>query len=88
MKNIIKRSCLSAILILLSITTNLNAQSRPKIQNGTILQCWCWSFKTIEENIPAIAQAGFAAIQTSPANTCLVGDNGGKELLGSKGTGK
>ena len=59
MKNIIKRSCLSAILILLSITTNLNAQSRQKIQNGTILQCWCWSFKTIEENIPAIAQAGF-----------------------------
>ena len=88
MKNTTKRICLSAILILLSITVNLNAQSRQKIQNGTILQCWCWSFKTIEENIPAIAEAGFAAVQTSPANTCLVGENGGMELLGSRGTGK
>lgn len=63
-------------------------QNRQKIQDGVILQCWCWSFKTIEENIPQIAQAGFTAIQTSPANTCLVGDYGGLDLLGADITGK
>ena len=55
-----KKSNVIALLILLLISTNLNAQNRQKIQNGTIIQCWCWSFKTIEENIPAIAEAGFA----------------------------
>ena len=67
---------------------NVNAQNRQKIQDGTIIQCWCWSFKTIEENIPAIAEAGFTAVQTSPANTCLVGDYGGMDLLGADLTGK
>ena len=52
------------------------------IRNGTILHCWCWSFKTIEENLPRIAEAGFTAIQTSPINTCLEGDNGGLDMMG------
>ena len=53
------------------------------IRNGTILHCWCWSFKTIEENLPRIAEAGFTAIQTSPINTCLVGENGGLDMMGN-----
>ncbi len=53
------------------------------IRNGTILHCWCWSFKTIEENLPRIADAGFTAIQTSPVNTCLVGDGGGLDMMGN-----
>lgn len=60
-------------------------QSKNSIKNGTILHCWCWSFKTIEENLPQIAQAGFTAIQTSPINTCLVGEDGGLELFGKGG---
>lgn len=83
-----KKNVFLVCFAFLLLSVNVNAQNRQKVQDGTIIQCWCWSFKTIEENIPAIAQAGFAAIQTSPANTCLVGDNGGMELLGNKGTGK
>ncbi|MCQ2613952.1 MAG: alpha-amylase family glycosyl hydrolase [Treponemataceae bacterium] len=69
------------MLILLSLLCGV------LIAEGPILHCWCWSFKTIEENLPKIAQAGFKAVQTSPANTCLEGDNGGLELM-SKESGK
>lgn len=50
--------------------------------NGTILQCFAWSFNTINESMEDIAHAGYAAIQTSPANECIVGGNGGMELMG------
>ena len=66
----------------------LFAVPKSKIKDGTILHCWCWSFKTIEEKLPEIADAGFTAIQTSPINTCLEGENGGLELFGRNGGGK
>ena len=53
------------------------------VRNGTILHCWCWSFKTIEENLPRIAEAGFTAVQTSPINECLVGEDGGLDMMGN-----
>lgn len=46
------------------------------IKDGAILHAWCWSFKTIKENIKDIADAGYVAVQTSPINQCLVGNNG------------
>ena len=36
------------------------------IQNGVTLHCWNWSFAEIEENMEAIAELGFTAVQTSP----------------------
>lgn len=57
--------------------------ARESVSQGAILHCWCWSFKTIEENLPAIRDAGFSAIQTSPANTCIVGEDGGMDLYGN-----
>lgn len=54
---------------------------------GTILHCWCWSFGTIEANMEKIADAGYTHLQTSPANTCLIGENGGMELM-STSSGK
>lgn len=83
-----KKNILLICLVFCLLTTSLNAQNRQKIQDGTILQCWCWSFRTIEENIPLIAEAGFTAIQTSPANTCLVGENGGLSIYSTNSTGK
>ncbi|MDY5812856.1 MAG: alpha-amylase family glycosyl hydrolase [Treponema sp.] len=62
--------------------------SKENTKNGTILHCWCWSFKTIEASMDKIAASGFTAIQTSPINTCLVGDNGGMEIFGKDATGK
>ena len=54
-----------------------------KPKDGAILHAWCWSFNTIKENLKAIAEAGFTTVQTSPANTCIVGDGGGMDLMGN-----
>ncbi|MDE5780525.1 MAG: leucine-rich repeat protein [Lachnospiraceae bacterium] len=37
------------------------------IQGASILHCWNWSYKTIEENMEIIAECGYTAVQTSPA---------------------
>ena len=39
-----------------------------KMQDATILHCWNWSYKTIEDNLELIAQCGFSAVQTSPVS--------------------
>lgn len=51
-------------------------------QHGAILHAFCWSFQTIKENMKQIADAGFTMVQTSPANKCFVGDDGGLEIFG------
>ena len=71
-----------------AVSCGVFAQTRSSIQNGAILHAWCWSFKTIEENMDKIAAAGFSAVQTSPANTCLVGDYGGMEIYSEDLNGK
>ena len=53
------------------------------VKQGAILHAWCWSFNTIKENLKDIAEAGFTTVQTSPANTCIVGDGGGRDLMGN-----
>lgn len=77
--------CLSIFIAGMSLA---GAQGKKAVQQGTILHCWCWSFKTIEDNLDTIAQAGFTAIQTSPANECFEGDSGGLEIMGKGATGK
>lgn len=54
-----------------------------KISDGVILHAWCWSFNTIRENLHKIAEAGYTSVQTSPINQCVVGDNGGMDLMGN-----
>ena len=58
-----------------------------RIADGAILHAWCWSFNTIKENIPQIAEAGFKSVQTSPINAFQRGDNGGM-CLKSENKGK
>lgn len=53
--------------------------------DDVILHAWSWSFNTIGENMKDIANAGYAYVQTSPANTCFVGENGGKALFSNPG---
>ena len=53
------------------------------VKQGAILHAWCWSFNTIKENLHDIAEAGFTTVQTSPANTCIVGEGGAMELMGN-----
>lgn len=52
------------------------------IEDGAILHAWCWSFNTVKESMQDIAYAGYSAVQTSPANECLVGANGGMQISG------
>ena len=54
-----------------------------KIRDGAILHAWCWSFNTIKENLPTIAEAGFTSVQTSPVNECVVGEGGGMDIYGN-----
>lgn len=54
-----------------------------KVEDGAILQAFCWDFNTIKESMPDIAAAGFSAVQTSPINECLEGEGGGMELYGN-----
>lgn len=50
-----------------------------------ILHAWSWSFDTIAANMKDIAEAGYTYVQTSPANTCYVGDGGGMALFSEEG---
>ena len=52
------------------------------IAQGTILQAFSWNFNTIKRSMADIAAAGYAAVQTSPINNCLEGEDGGMELYG------
>lgn len=77
-----------ALTTIFACGCSLFAQTKQSIKDGAILHAWCWSFKTIEQNMDKIAAAGFTAVQTSPANECLVGDYGGLDLMGADLTGK
>ena len=48
------------------------------MSEGASLHAWEWSFKTIEENIPAIAEAGYTSVQTEPISAI---HNGGKGMI-------
>lgn len=83
---VFKSSLLSICVFALALSAF--GHSREQIKNGAILHAWCWSFKTIEENLPKIKEAGFTSVQTSPANTCLVGDYGDLNIMSDDTTGK
>ena len=51
-------------------------------RNGIILHAFCWSFQTIKENMKLIAESGYTMVQTSPANKCFIGENGGLDIFG------
>lgn len=46
------------------VSASASLQSNP--QNGVILHAFNWSYNSIKENLPEIAEAGYSAVQTSP----------------------
>lgn len=74
-------STLAAILLMAAA---VNASPRHGYVDGTntnvILHAWSWDFNTIADNMRLIAESGYDFVQTSPANTCFVGEGGGKAL--------
>ncbi len=70
-------------------TASSNEYGLPEnVEGGLILHCWCWSFNSIKDNMEQIAKAGYAAVQTSPINKVLEGDDGGMKIYGSDADGK
>ncbi len=62
---------------------SVDFKTAEKIEDGAILQAFSWDFNTIKNSMADIAAAGFSAVQTSPINECLEGENGGMELYGN-----
>ena len=46
-----------------------------EIQGANILHCFDWTFDQIKECLPEIAEAGFSAVQTSPAQAAVKGNS-------------
>lgn len=69
----------------------LHAQSKKSAPNEIILHAWSWSFNTIADNMKQISDAGYDFVQTSPAQACFIGEDGGLALFSERGdsvTGK
>ncbi len=54
-------------------------------ENDVILHAWTWSFDTIGANMKDIANAGYTIVQTSPAQACFIGEDGGMALFSQPG---
>lgn len=87
-----KRQILSvAVAMCVLSTLQLAAKVKTGLRDNVILHAWSWSFDTIAENMKRISDAGYDYVQTSPANTCYVGEAGGMALFSEPGdsvTGK
>ena len=59
--------------------------SKKTAPDQVILHAWSWSFNTIADNMKAIADAGYDFVQTSPAQACFVGEDGGMALFSKPG---
>lgn len=65
--------------------TAVPMQAQAPTEDETILHAWSWSLDTIAANMKNIAEAGYAYVQTSPVQTCYVGDGGGMALFSEPG---
>ncbi|MDE6269227.1 MAG: alpha-amylase, partial [Muribaculaceae bacterium] len=54
-------------------------------EDEVMLHAWSWRFDTIAANMADIAAAGYGYVQTSPAQACYVGEDGGMALFSEPG---
>lgn len=81
-----KKLMMGAGALTLAALATTAAIHDPKVPaDEVILHAWSWSFPTIADNMKDIAEAGFGYVQTSPANTCFVGEDGGMALFSEEG---
>lgn len=64
-------------------TTKIDNPGVPT-EDDVILHAWTWSFDTIAANMKTIAESGYDYVQTSPAQACFVGEDGGMAFLAKK----
>ena len=70
-----------AVIAGCGVTNNAAASEFTKDNDKVILHAWSWSFNTIANNMKDIAASGYDYVQTSPTNTCYVGEDGGLALF-------
>ncbi len=83
-----KKSCsLAALALLISLSPAMEARTKATrpADDEVILHAWTWNFDNIAKSMPEIAAAGYDYVQTSPAQACYVGDNGGMALFSQPG---
>lgn len=78
---------LSAVASLALVSPG-NASAQVSTDDNVILHAWSWDFNSIADNMKQIADAGYDFVQTSPANTCYVGEWGGKALMSKEDDAK
>lgn len=91
MKRLFYIPVVCAAAMMCSCGGNNSNENAVATNDNVILHAWSWSFNTIADNMKDIAEAGYDMVQTSPANTCYVGENGGLALFSKEGdevTGK
>lgn len=76
-----------AATLLMDLASCCNAAQEPEAltNDEVILHAWSWSFNTVADNMKVIADAGYDMVQTSPAQTCFVGEEGGLALFSQEG---
>ncbi len=77
------KTCIAALAILMAGASAF--AKTPTAQDRVILHAWSWSLDTIAANMKQISEAGFDYVQTSPVQTCYVGDGGGMALFSQPG---
>lgn len=65
-----------AMTVAITSCTPKTGSGSADTDDEVILHAWSWSFNTIADNMKDIADAGYDYVQTSPANTCYVGEDG------------
>lgn len=74
-------SMISVAVGVCSLSAQTVQHAKTSAPDKVILHAWSWSFDTIADNMKKIADAGYDFVQTSPAQTCYVGDDGGMALF-------
>ena len=74
--SLLKVAAIMCIVMSMSIRVDAQTQTQPQaespvylpsnIQEGVILHCFAWPLKAVIDELPAIAEAGFCALQLSP----------------------
>lgn len=77
----------TAVVAAMSLAGCESKDNDPVVETNdeVILHAWSWSFNTIAENMHLIAESGYDMVQTSPAQTCFVGEDGGLALFSQEG---
>ncbi len=85
----LKHSAMILIMVFVTLQSALaaNGYGLPKtIQEGVILHCFDWKYTDITANLQNIADAGFVAVQTSPAQSNYTGTTGWNTLYRPRDT--